>query len=374
MPGWGGGVANASQLPVQVTSDVALAIPGMGRGVGLITGLISQMRIDKVDSAGRVLPRPRFFAKPQPDKGLTRPWFVSAQVQDYLIHGNAIHLVTVRGDDGEPLAAQHIPAAWVTVTWTPAGITYWAQGQQLPAVDVVHARRGADSRFPWRGVGVVEQHLATMGRLVTQDRYEENAYAGGVPTVVITAPGTITQTQAETAADRWQDRFAQRKPAVVSAGTDVKPLAWSPNDAQMVEARKLGRQDTANMLNIDGSWLGAESTGLTYKNIAALFLGLLTQTIDPITANIADAWAEDWAPDIPDGGVRFDRNDLLHSDMETDVGWLKVATDAGILTMDEARAWIGLTPIANGETTDTSDANTARFAAETSQKGVSGGG
>lgn len=328
-----------------VTSASVMGIPGVGRAVALLAGLIRQMPIDAVRGPD-ILPRPAFFEKPQPDPGLTRSWFVGVQVEDYLIHGNAIHIITARSTGGRPLAAQYLPASWVTCTWHPTHrLQYWSRGVELNRDDVVHVRRGADRTMPWRGVGVVEQHLRAFNRMDTQERYETNALGSGVPSVVIETPNPdLSQEDADDAADRWVEKYRERKPAILPKGTVVTPLAWSPNDAQMVEARKLSLQDTANIFNLDGIWTGAPASGLTYKNLAALYLSLLTQTVDPIVEDFAGAWSEAWTPERL-RGVRFDRADLLHSDMETDIGWLDKAVTRGLFTGDEAREWLGKAPI-----------------------------
>ena len=39
-------------------------------------------------------------------------------------------------------------------------------------------------------------------------------------------------------------------PVILPSGSEVKPLAWSPSDSQMVEAHQMSLQDVAN--EIDG--------------------------------------------------------------------------------------------------------------------------
>ena len=52
-----------------------------------------------------------------------------------------------------------------------------------------------------------------------------------------------------------------REPVFLPNGTAVIPLAWSPTDTQLAEARHMSLLDVANMFNLDGYWLGAPVAG-----------------------------------------------------------------------------------------------------------------
>ena len=324
-----------------VTPAQSMGIPALARCVGIVSGLIRQMSIDAYRGSMKQ-PRTRFLNQPDPTPNANRAWWVGQHVEDYLVHGNAVHLVTVRDAAGWPLAATWVPASWVTLTTTPDGhVDYWVQGRHVPAADVVHVRRRADSMQPARGIGVVEQHIATFDRLDKQARYETAALdQSGVPSVVIIAPNAdLSQEQADSASSRWMEKFTERKPAVLPAGTTVTPLAWSPADAQMVEARKLSLQDVANLMNLDGYWTGAPSPGLTYKSVGPLFLNLVRQTTGPITDDLEQVWGNAWLPYGQE--LRFATREILADDMATDVAWITSAIDAKLMTVEQGQEWLG---------------------------------
>ncbi|MFT2612796.1 hypothetical protein, partial [Escherichia coli] len=70
------------------------AVPAVARCAQVTVGLIRQMSLDAYRGA-QVLPRSRFLQCPDPTPNTARAWFVGQQVQDYLVHGNAVHLITV---------------------------------------------------------------------------------------------------------------------------------------------------------------------------------------------------------------------------------------------------------------------------------------
>lgn len=323
-----------------VSARVARSIPGFGRALALIAGMIRQCPMEAYRGLAE-LSRPRLLEAPDPDRG--RAWFVGVQVEDYLLHGNAIHYVTTMDAAGWPATVAHVPAEWVTVLELDGELDYWARGRRLDPARVVHVRRGVDPEAPWRGVGVIEQHTGPLARIRDQESYEAGVMRGSsVPSVAVIAPnGDLSQREADEAAGRWVDRYGgpHRMPAILPAGTQVIPLSWSPHDSEMTEARKLGLQDLANALNLDGFWLGAPAGSYTYKSPGPMYLNLVRQTLGPILDDVEQSWSAAW---LPRGQrVRFDRSAMLQDDLPTMVGAVRSAVEAGLLTLPEGRELLG---------------------------------
>jgi HK97 family phage portal protein len=343
-------------------ASTAAALPSVGRALGVIGGGVRQMPMD--DYRGiHPQPRPRLLEQPDPNEA--RSWFVGQQVVDYLLHGNALSYVTARNADAQPAAAVWLPAQWVTMTWDPSNPRvepgYWVGGRQLDPANVVHVKRGADPWWPVRGVGVVEQHMIALDQVGVAARYQASALSGnGVPSVAVITPNPrLDQTEADAAADAWMEKFAGpvRRPAILPAGTTVVPLAWSPEAAQLAELRKLGLLEVANMFNLDGYYLGVENSGLTYKSPGPQFLALTRITLEPILADFEGVWSWRW---LPRGHrLRFDRQVLLTDDLSTTVQTLRTATEANLMTIAEARIYLGLPVLDDPATPDVDESNPA---------------
>jgi HK97 family phage portal protein len=301
--------------------------------------------------AGQPLPRPRLLARPDPNRAGS--WFVQVSVEDYLLNGNAISQVTARDVNGWPLSVVWWPASWVFISWTPPdpeNVAYYVLGTQMPTADVIHVRRGADRFYPVRGVGVVEEHLGSLNRVAAEEVYEGSALASGaVPSVAIITPqATLTQDVADAAKADWLTKFggAQREPAILPNGTIVQPLAWSPADTQLTEARKMSLTDVANMFNLDGYWLGAPVAGMTYRTAGPQYQQILRTSLEPVLADFEDVWSDAW---LPRGqNVHFDRNQLLRDDLTTTATAMATLVGAGIIAPVEARAYMDL-PTAQGD-------------------------
>lgn len=329
----------------------ARRIPGVSRALQLYGGMTKQLAIDAWRGT-TPLPRPRLLARPDPNHA--RSWFVQLSVEDYLLNGNAVSLVTSRGVDGWPTSVAWLPALWVSIVWEtflgPA--RYYFAGQPLPVDDVIHVMRGADRMFPIRGVGVVEEHLADLDRIAMESEYQRSTLSGSaVPSVAVIAnTAALTQEVADETKATWVAKFSgpNREPAVLPNGSQVIPLAWSPSDQQLTEARKLSLTDVANMFNIDGYWLGAPVAGMTYKSVGPEFQGLLRTSLEPVLSDFEDVWSDAW---LPRGqAIRFERFELLRDDLGTMALAMATLVNAGIISGEQAAMILALPVVSGGGT------------------------
>ena len=331
----------------------ALALPSVSRATAIYCGAIRQMPMDAYRGT-TLMPRPRLLE--QPDPNVARAWFIGVQVQDYLLHGNCLNIITARDAvSGWPTAAVWLPAAWCDIDWDPnepGAVRYLVDGVELDVKNVVHVRRGADPACPVRGIGIVEQHLRSLERVAVQEIYEKETLSNAaVPSVaVISNNPNLGEEEAGAAKLDWLRKYGgpTRAPAILPAGTQVIPLGWSPDDAQLTDARRLSLLDVANMFNLDGYYLGAPNATLTYQSPGANFSNLLRISLEPVLADFEDVWSMMW---LPRGQrVRLDRLQLTRDDFSTTIETLALAVQAGILTVDEARQYLAM-PILGASTT-----------------------
>lgn len=324
-------------------SETARTIPGVGRALSLYR-LLGQAPLD-VYRGILPLDRPRLLERPDPMR--TRPGFVKAHVDDYLLNGNAAHLITAWRSDGTPGACRWYPAHMWSLVDEDGDVGYFLNGRHVPAELVVHVRRGADPSFPGRGVGVVEQHMRALNKVGLQDAAEaENLRGRGAPSVAVVVPQKEPdETDLTAAANKWQEKFGGSQtgqPAFLPNGTQVIPLSWSPSDQQMTEARKLSLTDVANMFNLDGYWIGAPGSSHTYRSPGPLFLQLLRTSLEDVASELEDEWSERWT--VRGQRIRFDRKALLVDDLETSVRTAGAAVAARLWTLEEARVYLDRDP------------------------------
>jgi HK97 family phage portal protein len=333
-------------VPLVWDVTTAAALPSVARATALYTGMISQLNMDDVRGTD-VLARPPLLA--QPDPTMTKTRFVHLSIEDYLLNGNALSYKLGENAEDWPAGVAWIAASWVGITMTgkpyPDDIEYWAGGRKLERARIIHVRRGADRNCPARGVGIVEQHMASLDRIASEEAYEREALSNGaVPSVAVITPNPRLGTdEASTAKTNWVQKFTRREPAILPSGTQVIPLAWSPADSELQAARQFSLTDVANMFNIDGYWLGAPTQGsLTYRSPGQQYTALLRTSLEPIMTHIEDAWSTAW---LPRGRrIRFDRMALTRDDLKTMMSTLAEGIKVGLISIDEGRTYLGLPP------------------------------
>jgi HK97 family phage portal protein len=341
--------------PVVWDTWSALRIPGVARATSIYSGSLKQAPMDAYRGI-TPLPRPRLLDQPDPNQA--RSWFVQCNVEDYLWNGNAVAWVTVYDKAGWPAAVTWLPSNWVAVAAPPhqySQPTYMVDGVELDRRRVIHVKRGADRWCPARGVGVIEQHLATLDRVAMEEEYERDALRhSAVPSVAVITPNSrLGEDEAKDAKAEWLERFVGpgREPAILPAGTQVVPLGWSPADNQMVEARKMSLLDVANAFNLDGYWLGAPGESMTYRSPGAMYTNLLRVSLEPVLADFEGVWSGSF---LPRGQtIRFDRPQLTRDDLQSTVTTMVAAISSSppLLSVEEARVFMGLAPTAAGVVT-----------------------
>lgn len=341
-------VVDPATLTRQVWSvETARTIPGFGRALQLYGGLISQCPLDRYRGEVRLSPRPGLLDLP--DISLrARSTYVRVHVEDYLTHGNAVHLAVSRRADGTVLNTKWFPAHMWSVAG-PArtedgGVDYYLGGRKVPRRDVVHVQRGAHPVEWWRGIGVVEEYIRTLNRAGLQEaRESKNLTSGAVPSVAIIAPNPkVDEEEAKEAKADFIDRFGPGgEPGLFPNGTVIQPLSWSPADSELTDARKMTLVDLANVMNLDPYWLGGQSSSHTYKSPAPTFLELQRVSLEPVMTDIELVWSLAWFP--PTGTTtRFDRLALTRDDWASEIAAGIAAVNAGLISAEEWRVRQGL--------------------------------
>lgn len=338
-------------------SQTARSIPALGRALGIYTipAQCDLLHVRRPAPRGGQLvdgPPPRILQRPDPDMAL--PTYLAAHFEDWLLHGNACHLITSRNAEGYPATTAFFPAhAWgIQEDPDTAQPIYTLNGRQVPRRDVVHTRRGVDPRFRHRGIGVVEQYLETLNRAGLQSAAESaNLTNRGMPSVVVIKPNSEHDpVKDDQVAQKWAERFAgaEPKPGIFPKGTEVKPLSWNPSDQQLVQARGMTVKDIANLTNLDGYWLGAEGSSHTYRSPQPMFLTLLRTTLNNMLRVFEDDWSFAWMP--YGRGVQVDRLEMLRDDLQTMVNTFARGRDAGLFPdVNEARTYMGFRELSEDE-------------------------
>jgi len=225
---------------------------------------------------------------------------------------------------------------------------YWvetSEGQwtRLRNDEIVQVR-GMGPYWNGRGMGVLTAHMDSWEDAQALRGYSTGLYTAGVPAgyLKVTAPN-LTETQAQDLKTKWASAHGggKREIAVLNSVTDFNAIQMPPEQAQMVEAKRMGILDVANAFGVEPYMLGLPSDGSTYANIESRSLHFVRYTLLPWVSRIESALSAL----LPRGtDVKIDLSGLARADSSVRTAYYESGLAGGWLTPDEVRQAEGLAP------------------------------
>ena len=331
--------------------EEAEGLPAFGRGVELLASAIAgttwyAYRGDSDNGVWQRLPdQPQIVTDPDPST-TDWHWKYSAAV-DLVEYGNHVSLLgdvdwqTQRAGWLLPLPIDQV--SLVTDVTRP-GLWAWSvAGELLDPSEVLHISAGNRSG-EILGRGVVRQYADSLGQAVAAERYSGKWFAGGgLPPGIIQTPVQPSQAQLEDLKSKWRLLSVTGEPMALPPNVTVTPLAQDADRAQLVESRTWNAQLTAMLLGIPAYKLGLPGTSMTYSNVESVDIEWTRDSVDRWGQPIARCFSKYL---LPRGqGLRFDWASRMRTDTGAQAQYLSAFTRAGIMTIDEARARVGLPPL-----------------------------
>lgn len=360
-------------IPAPMGERGAMGLPPFGRGVDLLCNAVAgtewaALRYD--DDLGVSVKRPTqptVLTRPVP--WLT-PWhYRFAAVMDLILYGNTFalcgptdwntrrpgSLVPIAADRVGVLADPETGALWYVVDGLATQPYEPDPGDPNGDVGVMpdytghvfHVSAGSRSGELF-GLGVLEQYGLWLGGTGAAEDYAGAYFYGGtLPPAVLQSPTALTQTQADELKAKWRAMTTTREPVVLPSGYVLTPIVSNADDAQLVESRTWNAQQVAMILGIPSYKLGLPGATMTYQNIESADIEFVRDSVDRYAGPLAAAFSQ-WL--MPAGTtVEWDYAHRMRADQKTTADVLAVLVGSKVLTVDEARAWIGRPPLPEDE-------------------------
>jgi HK97 family phage portal protein len=265
-------------------------------------------------------------------------WIVSA-----LWLGDGYVWVPVRDASGQPVAP-----LWIL---HPSKVSidndrYYISGTdyELAQDEILHLR-GEPPYIDGYGMGVLTRHGPDLGLALTVRQYASSQYQSGIPYGYLKSQQPkMTGEQATALKEGWLSAHGtpQRNIAVLNATTEFTPLAISPLDAQLNQAREWSLRDIAMAFGIPSYMLGVAGDSSTYSNVESRMIELRQFSLLPWIRRIESCLDSEF----PRGtDLHINSDSLLRADTLSRYNAYKVAIDSGVMTKDEAREKENLPPL-----------------------------
>lgn len=350
------GVAAPVYAGVAVTEQTALGLSAVFRAVSLIAQSIGQLPLKTYrDTEGLRIEVSSFLDDPGGPDGLTPFEWMELVLVHLLLHGNAFLLHVFNGAGSiaalqplHPLCVQIVPEPAA-----PAGKVFrvtLANGTQrtLTTADLTHIPAlGTDGLCGYSPIWIARNSLGTA---IAGDRAAAKMFANGAMISGLVTPkgdDDITEEEAKAVKEGLDRKIAgwenSSTVAVFNKALQFTPWTLSAEDAQFIESRTFQIEEVARWYGIPPHLLmSVEKTTSWGAGIEEQNRGLSRTVLAPWCARIEQRLSR--LLPMP-RFVEFDMAGLERGTPAEEINLLIQQTQAGILTIDEARAIRNLPPL-----------------------------
>lgn len=344
--------------PAAAGEPDALGLPPFGRGLNLLCSAVASTdwharRWDPALGVDvRLADQPAVLVDPDPS---VTPWHYRwAAVEDLVLWGNhfALYGVDERGRaeiDYRTLRAKWLlpvpaDAVWILQDTETLRWSFVVGGTEVGPDELLHVSAGNRSGEAL-GRGVLGQYGLWLGGATAAESHAGAYFAGGaLPPAVLQAPQVLTQDQADELKAAWRLMTSTREPVVLPVGYQLTPLVGNAEQAQLVQSRQWNAEQVAMLLGIPAWKLSLPGPSMTYQNVETADIDFVRDSVDRWALPLSESFTK-WL--LPRGtSVAWNYGARMRADQSTTMTVLTGYVAAEILTVDEARAWIGRPPMA----------------------------
>jgi hypothetical protein len=203
-----------------------------------------------------------------------------------------------------------------------------------------------------RGLSRVEELKDNLGLASALQSFAARFFGQGATTNgIIEYPGNLTAQQAkdlQASFDSAHRGFRKaHKTGILSAGAKYVKTGVNPDEAQMLESRKLAIEEIARIFRIPPHMLGITTPGaMSYASVEQNNINFVTHTLRPYISKMEDAYSRL----LPtDAFMRFNVDGLLRGDYTTRIQGYSVGLQAGFYSVNDVRTFEDLRPVEDGD-------------------------
>lgn len=340
---------------IHVSAASAMRVPAVACAVGLIAettgGLPFKMFARDDKSALTDHPAYRLIHDE------ANPWTSAEELReqittDALLRGNGYALV-VRNTQGIPLELHRLDPDLVTQEQTPDGEPVY-RVRQANGGDRLHGWQDVLHLSAFGGVSPITLGREAIGLSLASEKYLSGFHAnGGRPSGIIKHPGKLDAEAAKKISASWFKSHSGDNAggtALLDEGMDYLPVTGTHADAQFLENRIEQIREIARIFRVPPTMLMELSRG-TWSNTEEMGRQFLTMTLRP--------WLKRWqaaysrvllTPDERSATyIEAVVDDLLAVDFATRATAYSQYRAAGVMSANEVRSGLNLTPRPDGD-------------------------
>jgi len=355
--GTGGFFGTSTYAGVSITQDSSLRISTAYACVRLLSDTVSTLPVDSFVRRDGVRvpyrPRPIWLDQPDPDLATSRDEHFTQVMVSLLLDGNAFVRV-VRDPLGTVIALIVLDPKRVEVRRNKDyQIEYYLKDidRVLSKSEVLHI---TELRKPGalRGSSRIDELKEVFGLTAALDEFASRFFGQGSQTSgVIEVPGALSREQAKDLVDSFEEGHKglarSHRPGVLFGGAKFNKTGVDPNEAQMLESRKMQVEEIARAFRVPLHMLSTAIPGaMSYASVEQNAIQFATYTIRPYLSRIEAAYSTL----LPQGVfIRFNMDGILRGDIQTRFSAYSTGTQAGFLSVNDIHRLEDLPPVEGGD-------------------------
>jgi HK97 family phage portal protein len=356
---WGAGdsFAFTTESGANIDQNTSMRISAFYTCVLLISDTISTLPVDSFirRDGNRVPYRPRPAWIQKPDIDLLRSEHYQQVLVSMLLDGNAYVRIFRDGrGDVANLVCLDPTRVQVRRNATTKRVEYVIDNHEsgiVPASEMLHI---TEIRKPQAltGLSRVTELKDNLGLASALQSFAARFFGQGATTNgIIEYPGKLTLEQAknlQSGFDNAHKGFRKaHKTGILDSGAKYVKTGVNPDEAQMLESRKLAIEEVARMFRIPPHMIGITTAGaMSYASVEQNNINFVVHTLRPYISKLEDAYSTL----LPtDAFMKFNVDGLLRGDYTTRIQGYSIGLQSGFYSVNDVRRFEDLRPVDNGD-------------------------
>jgi len=335
-----GGFDASMLVETSSTTDVE-ALPGVQRAIEGVASLLASTTLCVYDSKDQEVQPAALSLLTGRATEMVNGWDLRRWlVTEAFTQGNAYAYIA-RTYSGE--AAELIPLdrGRIVIDWTSSPFRYLLDGQPVPSADIIHVKSGY-SRWAFLGESPLDKCRTQLQLIADLDAWANTMAATGTTRrLAFKFPTPISEQAKQSILASWKAKHSRTggnaEPLIIDGGGSIEGVSGTDDLKALTDARTSAMGEIARALNIPLSFLAATEAGTQITLDAQR--ALVDQTLRPWAKRLE---AELVSKLLPGYRVEHDLLELLRGTAKE----LSKLVQAGILTPNDARWFIGMQPMA----------------------------
>lgn len=308
-----------------------------------------------------------------PNDWQTSQEFWQQQMVNLCLRGNSYNYIVRAGSSGRVVAIHPLPVDAVSVNVYAQNrieysVTVGEKGEQRSEVfqpdEILHFKTMSMDGI--RGVSPISYQGHLLGGSIEARNHANNVFANGsTPRGVLMVDGTLSDEAYANLKESWSSSHAgtqnANKVALLEAGVKFEPISMSPGDVQLIETRKMSREEICGMFRVPPHMI-ADLSRATFSNITEQSMDFYRSAISPYLKTFESRMNFSFLGDST-REFKFDVSELIRGDFSGEVDAYKKLLEIGVMSPNEVRGRLDMNPRDGGDDF-VSDSNNLTFGDE----------